>query len=124
MSGSGKVVEPIIGYEFAEGDMLEFRQADIPALFLVFVVLPVVLYILLGKWSEASRKKERVKFLVEEAFVEPFRSEAMAASSDIPTVVPRSTTAFWECARCSIPATTRCSRCKSVRYWYVQSYAY
>ncbi|XP_057540279.1 ubiquitin carboxyl-terminal hydrolase 15 isoform X2 [Amaranthus tricolor] len=96
--------------------MLEFRQADIPALFLVFVVLPVVLYILLGKWSEASRKKERVKFLVEEAFVEPFRSEAMAASSDIPTVVPRSTTAFWECARCSIPATTRCSRCKSVRY--------
>ncbi|XP_021867027.2 ubiquitin carboxyl-terminal hydrolase 15 [Spinacia oleracea] len=92
--------------------MLQPRQADIPALFLVLVVLPVVLYILLGKWSEASNKKERINLLVEEAFVESFRPEAMATT----TVIPPPTTAFWECARCHGAATTRCSKCKSVRY--------
>ncbi|XP_021718867.1 ubiquitin carboxyl-terminal hydrolase 15-like [Chenopodium quinoa] len=96
--------------------MLEPRQADIPALFLFLIVLPVVLYILLGKWSEASKKKERVNLLVEEAFVESFRPESMATASVIPPVAPSPTTAFWECARCHSPATTRCSRCKSVRY--------
>lgn len=111
-----KAVEVISGHEYAEGDMLEPRQADIPALFLVLVVLPVVLYILLGKWSEASNKKERINLLVEEAFVESFRPEAMAAANVIPPVVPPPATAFWECARCHSPATTRCSRCKSVRY--------
>lgn len=110
-----KAVEYIIGHEYAEEDMLQPRQADIPALFLVLVVLPVVLYILLGKWSEASNKKERINLLVEEAFVESFRPEAMATT----TVIPPPTTAFWECARCHGAATTRCSKCKSVRYWYV-----
>lgn len=98
--------------------MLQPRQADLPALFLVLVVLPVVLYILLGKWSEASNKKERINLIVEEAFVDSFRPEAMAAASVIPPAAPTAIAAFRECARCRGPATTRCSRCKSVRYWY------
>lgn len=96
--------------------MLQPRQADLPALFLVLVVLPVVLYILLGKWSEASNKKERINLIVEEAFVDSFRPEAMAAASVIPPAAPTAIAAFRECARCRGPATTRCSRCKSVRY--------
>lgn len=100
--------------------MLEPRQADLPALFLVLVVLPVVLYILLGKWSEASsNRKERINLVVKEAFVESITPEEMAATSVISSVAPAPTTPFRECARCGSPATTRCSRCKSVRYWYV-----
>ncbi|KAH9611605.1 hypothetical protein KSS87_007788, partial [Heliosperma pusillum] len=99
-----------------EGDMLEPRKADIPALFLVLVVLPVVLYILLGKWSETSRRKGRTNLIVEEVFEESVRAEPMATASVAPLVVPPPISPIRECARCHGPATTRCSRCKSVRY--------
>ncbi|XP_019056064.1 PREDICTED: ubiquitin carboxyl-terminal hydrolase 15-like isoform X2 [Nelumbo nucifera] len=95
--------------------MLEPREADIPALFLVLVVLPLVTYILLGKWNESAKKKERISVLAQLAAEEAFRAEAMAAASVIP-VVPSLKVGFHECARCFGPATTRCSRCKSVRY--------
>lgn len=114
-----------VGHEFAEGDMLEPRQADLPALFLVLVVLPVVVYILLGRWSEASKRKERIELLAGEGPVESYRAEAMASASVIPpsfippSVIPPApppNAAIKVCARCNAPATTRCSRCKSVRY--------
>ena len=47
--------------------MLEPRETDIPALFLVFVVLPLVTYIVRGKWSESTKKKERVSLLTQQA---------------------------------------------------------
>lgn len=97
--------------------MLEPREADIPALFLVFVVLPLVAYVLLGKWSEASKKRERVSLLAQLAAEEALRAEAMAVADVIPPVSP-SKNGLHACARCFSPATTRCSRCKSVRYWY------
>ncbi|XP_074311208.1 ubiquitin carboxyl-terminal hydrolase 15 isoform X2 [Silene latifolia] len=96
--------------------MLEPRKADIPALFLVLVVLPVVLYILLGKWSETTRRKGRRNLIVEEPFEETLRAEPMATASVAPLVVPPLIPLIRECARCHGPATTRCSRCKSVRY--------
>ncbi|MBA0675861.1 hypothetical protein Goari_017382, partial [Gossypium aridum] len=97
--------------------MLEPREADIPALFLVLVVLPLVTYFLLGKWSEVSKKREKVSLLAHLAAEEALRAETMAAASVIPVVsVPKK--GLHVCARCFGPSTTRCSRCKSVRYWY------
>nr|POE69647.1 ubiquitin carboxyl-terminal hydrolase 15 [Quercus suber] len=58
--------------------MLEPREADIPVLFLVLVVLPLVAYILLGKWSEVTKKRERISLLAQLAAEEAFKAEAMA----------------------------------------------
>ena len=96
--------------------MLEPREADIPALFLFLVVLPLVAYILLGKWSEATKKRERISLLAELAAEEARRAEAMAVPDVIPLVAPTKN-GNHACARCFHPATTRCSKCKSARYW-------
>lgn len=103
--------------------MLEPREADIPALFLVLVVLPLVAYILLGKWSEAAKKRERISLLAELAAEEARRAEAMAVADVIPLAASTKNgnhvkNGNHACARCFSPATTRCSRCKCVRYWY------
>ncbi|XP_052178295.1 ubiquitin carboxyl-terminal hydrolase 15 isoform X2 [Diospyros lotus] len=95
--------------------MLEPRETDLPALLLVLVVFPLVIYILLGKWSETSEKKERISLLAQLAAEEAFMAESVAAASVIP-LVPAPKKGIRECARCSAPATTRCSQCKSVRY--------
>ncbi|KAL3503027.1 hypothetical protein ACH5RR_037476 [Cinchona calisaya] len=95
--------------------MLEPRETDIPALFLVFVVLPLVTYILLGKWSKSTKKKERVNFLAQQAAEDSLRIEAMTASTVVP-VLPLSINSTHQCARCFGQATTRCKWCKSV--WY------
>ncbi|KAK1322421.1 Ubiquitin carboxyl-terminal hydrolase 15 [Acorus calamus] len=95
--------------------MLEPREADLPALLLVLVVLPLVTYILLGILNEASKKKERVSMLAQMAAEETFRAETTTTTRVI-SLVPPSKTGIYECARCFAPATTRCSRCKSVRY--------
>ncbi|XP_052887301.1 ubiquitin carboxyl-terminal hydrolase 15-like isoform X2 [Gossypium arboreum] len=95
--------------------MLEPREADIPALFLVLVVLPLVTYFLLGKWSEVSKKRDKVSLLAHLAAEEALRAETMAAASVIP-VVPVPKKGLHVCARCFGPSTTRCSRCKAVRY--------
>ena len=100
--------------------MLEPREADIPALFLVLVVLPLVAYCLLGKWSEASKKRERISLLAQLAAEEALGAETMAAAGVIP-LVPSSENGSHVCARCFGPATTRCSRCKAIRYWYILS---
>lgn len=98
--------------------MLEPREADIPVLFLVLVVLPLVAYILLGKWSEVTRNRERISLLAQLAAEEAFKAEAMAVGNAIP-LVSSSKSGLHVCARCFAPAKTRCSRCKSIRYWYV-----
>ncbi|KAJ6770234.1 UBIQUITIN CARBOXYL-TERMINAL HYDROLASE [Salix purpurea] len=95
--------------------MLEPRDADIPVLFLVLVVLPLVAYILLGKWSESAKKRERISLLAQLAAEESFGAELMATACIIPPV-STSKNGVHVCARCFSPATTRCSRCKSVRY--------
>lgn len=95
--------------------MLEPREADIPILFLVLVVLPLVAYILLGKWSDSAKKKERISLLAQLAAEEAFKAEAMAVADVVP-LVASSKNGTHQCVRCSSRATTRCSRCKSVRY--------
>ncbi|XP_060669038.1 ubiquitin carboxyl-terminal hydrolase 15 isoform X2 [Ziziphus jujuba] len=95
--------------------MLEPWQANVPSLFLFLVVLPLVVYVLLGKWGEATNKRERVNLLAQLAAEEARRAEAMAVADVIPPVSP-SKNVLHLCARCFNPATTRCARCKSVRY--------
>ncbi|KAL2331214.1 hypothetical protein Fmac_018795 [Flemingia macrophylla] len=95
--------------------MLEPRESDIPVLFLVLVVLPLVAYILLGKWSETTKKRDRINLLAHLAAEESLRAEEMAVADVIPPVLS-SKNEHHECARCSAPAKTRCSRCKSARY--------
>ena len=148
------------GHECVASDMLEPRGADIPILFLVLVVLPVVAYILLGKWSETSEKRGKANLLAQMAAEEAFRAEtdvrgvrfetmatenralrtktrnAPAASGSLradfdaeqrPDSVAVATcgvpvnTEGHVCARCLNPAKTRCSRCKSIRYWYIST---
>ncbi|GAV60887.1 UCH domain-containing protein/zf-MYND domain-containing protein [Cephalotus follicularis] len=97
--------------------MLEPREADIPALFLFLVVLPLVAYILLGKWSEAAKKRERIGLLAQLAAEEALRAEKTTVSTAcVSHIVSSSRNGLHLCARCFGPATTRCSRCKSVRY--------
>ncbi|XP_057777404.1 ubiquitin carboxyl-terminal hydrolase 15 [Salvia miltiorrhiza] len=95
--------------------MLEPRETDIPALFLIFVVLPLVTYFILGKWSETSKRKERISLIASGAVEEALQVDHMAVGGIIPMVhMPNS--GIHQCARCFGPAGTRCSQCKSV--WY------
>ncbi|KAK3152606.1 hypothetical protein QOZ80_2BG0161210 [Eleusine coracana subsp. coracana] len=108
--------------------MLQPREADVPVLILVFVVLPVVAYFLLGKWNDAVSKKARASVLAQRAADEAFTVETMSCPDVIsPGPSLRTTMPYWrpvpsfkheyhECATCHAPAKTRCSRCKSVRY--------
>ncbi|OEL36097.1 Ubiquitin carboxyl-terminal hydrolase 15 [Dichanthelium oligosanthes] len=107
--------------------MLQPREADVPVLFLVFIVLPVVAYFLLGRWHDAASKKVRVSVLAQRAAEEAFRVETMACPDVMPPgpslrtmpyfrPAPSFRQEFHECATCHAPAKTRCSRCKSVRY--------
>lgn len=96
-------------------DMLKPREADIPALFVVLIVLPIITYILLGKWNEASKKKAKISMLAQRAAEEALRAESMA-STDVLPGVPSLKSGIHVCAKCFAPATTRCARCKSVRY--------
>lgn len=105
-----------IGHEYSAEDMLQPRETDIPALFLVFIVLPLVTYILLGKWSETSTKKERISILAQQAAEEAIRVETMAPANVFP-LFPLPNNANHQCAKCYGPAGTRCSLCKSIWYW-------
>lgn len=117
--------------------MLEPTEADLPALFGVLVVLPLVVYILLGKWGEATKKRERVSLLAQLAAEETIRTGEMATATVMPLVssfnnepstiavssfssLSATRSGRHACARCFSPAKTRCSKCKSVRYWYDQ----
>ncbi|KAG6397765.1 hypothetical protein SASPL_144226 [Salvia splendens] len=97
--------------------MLEPRETDIPALFLVFVFLLLVTYFILGKCSETSKRKERISLIASGAAEEALQVDHMAVGGIMPAVnMPNSV--IHQCARCFGPAGTRCSQCKSV--WYCQ----
>ncbi|KZV50028.1 Ubiquitin-specific protease 15 isoform 1 [Dorcoceras hygrometricum] len=95
--------------------MLELTRSDISTSFFVFIVLPLVTYFLLGIWSEASRRKEQINLIAKQATEEALRVEDMAVGNVIP-LTSVTNDGRHQCGRCSGPATTRCSQCKSV--WY------
>ncbi|KAL1569860.1 ubiquitin-specific protease ubp15, variant 2 [Salvia divinorum] len=95
--------------------MLEPRETDIPALLLVFVLLPLVTYFILGKCSEISKRKERISLIASGAAEEALQVNHMAVGGSMPAV-HMANNVIHQCARCFGPAGTRCSQCKSV--WY------
>ncbi|KAL6538846.1 ubiquitin-specific protease ubp15 [Orobanche minor] len=101
------------GHEYASWDMLEPRETDLPDLFLVFVVLPLVSYFILGKWGEIAKRKEGISLIFEREFEESPHNMAVCI---VMTSVQMPNGDIRRCARCFGPASTRCSHCKSV--WY------
>ncbi|KAG8366506.1 hypothetical protein BUALT_Bualt17G0087100 [Buddleja alternifolia] len=96
--------------------MLEPRETDIPALFLVFIVFPLVSYFILGKWSETAKRKERISVIATRAAEEALQVNDMAVGSSVIPVVHLPNNVSRQCAKCFGPAKTRCSQCKSI--WY------
>lgn len=96
--------------------MLKPREADIPALFMVLVVLPVIIYIILGKWNDTSKKATKANILAQLAAEESYREEEIMASADVLPVVQPWKIDTHVCAKCYAPAKSRCSRCKSIGY--------
>lgn len=82
----------------------------------VFVVFPVICLVIRRKWRLSVARKEEINRLLvlssEEAFRAELEASARYSSSSF-------TPLGHQCAVCYSPTTTRCSRCKAVRYWYV-----
>lgn len=79
-------------------------------------VVPVISFFIQRKWRLAVARQEEIKRLLVLASEEAARAEIEASVGySVVSTVPR----YYECPVCYSPATTRCSQCKSVRYWYV-----
>ncbi|KAF5739781.1 ubiquitin carboxyl-terminal hydrolase 16 isoform X2 [Tripterygium wilfordii] len=84
------------------------------SLVLVFcLVFPVIGLVIRRKWRFASARQEEIKRLLILASTEARRAEEEAFASY--GVLPPPSTNY-QCAVCLSPTTTRCARCKAVRY--------
>lgn len=84
----------------------------------VCLAVPVIVLVARRKWQLSVARNEEIKRLLILASEESARAELEAAveyGSAVVTVSPN------QCAVCFFPTTTRCARCKAVRYWYVIS---
>ncbi|XP_043712601.1 ubiquitin carboxyl-terminal hydrolase 16-like isoform X2 [Telopea speciosissima] len=88
---------------------------DLILVFFVFVVVPVVGlgFFVRRKWKLAVARREEIKRLLVLASEEAARAELEAAVEYGAAV---SVAREFQCAVCFCPTTTRCSRCKAVRY--------
>ncbi|KAJ8773311.1 hypothetical protein K2173_028488 [Erythroxylum novogranatense] len=96
------------------------------SLILVFcAAFPVVFFLLRRKWQLAVARKEEIKRLLVLASEEAARAELEATFSYTTAATTTTTTTTttgpvsrnnYQCAVCYCPTTTRCARCKSVRY--------
>ncbi|XP_061372049.1 ubiquitin carboxyl-terminal hydrolase 16-like [Gastrolobium bilobum] len=82
-------------------------------LVVVFVVLPVIGFVIRRKWQLAVDRNEEIKRLLILAAEETARAEREASYVYGAAV---SATQNNQCAVCYFPATARCSQCKLVRY--------
>lgn len=97
------------------GYYLGFRSL---VLLFACVVAPVIGFLIRRKWRLAVTRNEEIKRLLALAAEEAARAELEASAGySASSAVPISTT-YHQCAVCYSPTTTRCSRCKAVRYWY------
>lgn len=84
------------------------------------------------RWKLAQARREEVEYLVRLAAEEAAREEMAAALAFVPASTESAGVenfgANWrsDCAVCHRPTSTRCSRCKSVRYWLalIQTFPY
>ncbi|ERN02447.1 hypothetical protein AMTR_s00096p00169340 [Amborella trichopoda] len=98
--------------------MLQQRESQAPALLLALILITSFTYFLLGKWKEALNRRERIRKLADSVAEESLRVEETTSLNAASSPAYSSFNGSLTCARCFSPATTRCSRCKSVRYWY------
>lgn len=82
----------------------------------VCLVLPVTFFVIRRKWRLAVARKEDIKRLLILASEEAARAELEAS---VGYVSVAAVARDYQCAVCYCPTTTRCARCKAVRYWYV-----
>lgn len=86
-------------------------------LVVVCVVLPVIGFVICRKWQVAVARNEEIKRLLVLAAEETERVEREALYVSAPVVFAPANN--YQCALCYFPATARCAKCKSVRYWCV-----
>lgn len=91
-----------------ESGTLGFRFLLIGFMMLVFLLIR-------RQWRSASVRREEVIRLIALATEESYLAEEVRAST------VDSVSDVYRCAVCLYPTTTRCSQCKSVRYWFVLS---
>lgn len=90
-------------------------------LLVVWFIVPLIAFVIHRKWQFALARQEEIKRLLILAAEEAARAENEASYAYTNTIA----TAFSapkiinQCVVCFSPTTTRCSRCKAVRYWYV-----
>ncbi|CAN8325790.1 unnamed protein product [Cochlearia groenlandica] len=98
--------------------MLLVLDLGISSLVLVIsLVIPLIGFFVRRKWSLAAQRREEIRRLLRHASEEAARAELEASfefSSEFSSV--SASNSFHCCPVCYSPATTRCSRCKSVRY--------
>ncbi|XP_052189322.1 ubiquitin carboxyl-terminal hydrolase 16 [Diospyros lotus] len=82
----------------------------------VSIVGPVVGFVLLRKWQLSVARSEEIKRLLVLASEEAARAELEASVNYVASVETIPRPLLYQCAVCYSPTTTRCSRCKAVRY--------
>ncbi|KAF2299780.1 hypothetical protein GH714_003322 [Hevea brasiliensis] len=80
---------------------------------LLCVVFPVIAFLIRRKWRFSVARQEEIKRLLVLASEEAARAELEATVSYGAVSVSRNS---YQCAVCYSPTTTRCARCKAVRY--------
>nr|DAD22090.1 TPA_asm: hypothetical protein HUJ06_023553 [Nelumbo nucifera] len=83
-------------------------------LLLFFVFSPIFGFVIRRKWTIAVARQEEIRRLMELASEQEARA-AVEAAFEYGTVSV--TVRQSQCAVCYRPTTTRCARCKAVRYW-------
>ncbi|XP_021903493.1 ubiquitin carboxyl-terminal hydrolase 16 [Carica papaya] len=78
----------------------------------VCLVFPLIGFVIRRKWRIAAVRKEEIKRLLVLASEEAARAELEASASYGTVSISRG----YHCAVCFCPTTTRCARCKVVRY--------
>ncbi|GLJ40195.1 hypothetical protein SUGI_0824470 [Cryptomeria japonica] len=88
------------------------RELRISDYLVVLVLVPLVSLVIFRRWKKNwAAKKAEIRKLLVLAAEEAARAEEEAAQLYTSTFVTR-----YQCALCFSPSTTRCSRCKAVRY--------
>ncbi|XP_065880330.1 ubiquitin carboxyl-terminal hydrolase 17 [Euphorbia lathyris] len=80
---------------------------------LLSLVFPVIGFVIRRKWRVSAARKEEIKRLLILASEEAARAELEATVSYSTVSLPSN---IYQCAVCYCPTTTRCARCKAVRY--------
>eukprot|EP01018_Ginkgo_biloba_P000537 Gb_17493 [translate_table: standard] len=90
------------------------RETEIPSVVLALVLAPIVVLMVIMKWKAAKARKAQIRKLLILAAEEADKVEDAAAVeySYSSTAINR----HQQCAVCFSPTTSRCSKCKAVRY--------